>query len=73
MAEYTFFTNPMSRGQIARWALHEVDADYDHVLVDWNDKPAAFLEAVWDLRHADASRRDRSSACTCASVAPSRG
>lgn len=45
MAEYTFFTNPMSRGQIVRWALHEVDADYEQVLVDWADKPAAFLAA----------------------------
>jgi glutathione S-transferase len=38
MAEYTFYTNPMSRGQIARWALHEAGADYEHVLVDWADK-----------------------------------
>lgn len=45
MADYTFFTNPMSRGQIARWALHEVGADYEQVLVDWKDKPAEFLEA----------------------------
>jgi glutathione S-transferase len=35
----------MSRGQIARWALHEVAADYDQVLVDWAAKPAAFLAA----------------------------
>jgi glutathione S-transferase len=26
----------MSRGQIARWALHEAGADYEHVLVDLN-------------------------------------
>lgn len=45
MADYTFFTNPMSRGQIARWALHEVGADYEQVLVDWKAKPAAFLAA----------------------------
>jgi Glutathione S-transferase len=45
VADYTFFTNPMSRGQIARWALHEVDADYEQVLVNWQDKPQAFLEA----------------------------
>ena len=45
MADYTFFTNPMSRGQIVRWALHEVGADYEQVLVDWQDKPAAFLAA----------------------------
>jgi glutathione S-transferase len=40
MAEYTFYTNPMSRGQIARWALHEAGADYEQVLVDWQDKGA---------------------------------
>lgn len=45
MADYTFYTNPMSRGQIARWALHEVSADYEQVLVDWKDKPGAFLKA----------------------------
>jgi glutathione S-transferase len=45
MAEYTFFTNPMSRGQIARWALHEAGADYDAVIVDWKAKSAEFLAA----------------------------
>ena len=45
MAQYTFFTNPMSRGQIARWALHEVGADYDTELVDWANKPAGLTEA----------------------------
>ena len=45
MAEYTFFTNPMSRGQIARWALHEAGAEYDKVLVDWDNKPAELLQA----------------------------
>ena len=45
MAPYTLFTNPMSRGQIARWALHEAGVEYDQVLVDWAAKPAAFLAA----------------------------
>ncbi|WP_156839369.1 glutathione S-transferase family protein [Novosphingobium aquimarinum] len=45
MAEYTFFTHPMSRGQIARWALHEVTADYEQVLIDWQAKPASLLAA----------------------------
>src|SRR5690606_22340998 len=45
MAEYTFFFNPMSRAQIARWALHEAKADYEPVLVDWADKPQALLDA----------------------------
>ena len=44
MAQFTFFTNPMSRGQIVRWALHETGADYDAMLIDWQDKPAVFLE-----------------------------
>src|SRR5690606_35529861 len=37
--------NPMSRAQIARWALHEAGADYEPVLVDWKNKPQALLEA----------------------------
>ena len=45
MADYTFYTHPMSRGQIARWALHEAGADYEQVLVPWQDKPAGFLSA----------------------------
>ena len=44
MADYTFFTNPMSRGQIARWALHEAGADYDTQLVDWGNKSRDFLD-----------------------------
>ena len=43
MAAYTFYTNPMSRGQIARWALHEAGADYAQVVIDWADKPAELL------------------------------
>jgi glutathione S-transferase len=45
MADYTFFTQPMSRGQIARWALHEAGADYVHELVDLKNKSAALLAA----------------------------
>ena len=45
MADYSFFTHPMSRGQIARWALHEAGADYRQVLVDWQNKPAEFIAA----------------------------
>ncbi len=45
MAEYTFFTNPMSRGQIVRWALHEANVEYDTELVDWADKSQGLLDA----------------------------
>lgn len=36
MAEIQFYTNPMSRGQIARWALEEVGVDYEQVLLDYD-------------------------------------
>jgi len=45
MADYTLFTNPMSRGQIARWALHEAGADYETELVDWSAKPESLIAA----------------------------
>jgi glutathione S-transferase len=45
VADYTFYTHPMSRGQIGRWALHEAGAQYQQVIVDWRDKPAALLAA----------------------------
>lgn len=39
MAEFTFYTVAMSRGQISRWALHEAGADYDHVVMSWDNRP----------------------------------
>lgn len=39
----TLYTNPMSRGRIARWMLEETGADYDVVPVQWAAKDAAFL------------------------------
>ena len=42
MAEFTFYTVAMSRGQIARWALHEAAADYDQTVFDWATKPDDF-------------------------------
>jgi glutathione S-transferase len=35
MADLTFYTNPMSRGQIARWMLEEVGEPYEQVLLDY--------------------------------------
>lgn len=44
MAEFTFYTVAMSRGQIARWALHEAGADYEDVVFDWQSRPQKFHE-----------------------------
>lgn len=35
IAPLTFYTNPMSRGQIVRWMLEEVEAPYEQVLLDY--------------------------------------
>ena len=35
MSTLIFYTNPMSRGQIARWMLEEVGAPYEQVLLDY--------------------------------------
>ena len=42
MAQFTFYTVAMSRGQISRWALHEAGADYDQVVFDWATRPDNF-------------------------------
>lgn len=35
MADITLYTNPMSRGRIARWALEETGAAYDTVYINY--------------------------------------
>ena len=35
MTDLTFYTNPMSRGRIARWMLEETGADYETVVLDY--------------------------------------
>ena len=35
MAELTFYTNPMSRGQTVRWMLEEVGRPYDTEILDY--------------------------------------
>ena len=57
MADYTFYTVPMSRGQIARWALHEAGADYEHVLVDWASRPPELAAAKRRRGHGHGGRR----------------
>lgn len=60
MADVTFYTNPMSRGRIARWMLEEVGCDYEAVLLDFGTtmKGADYLAInpmgkVPAIRHGD--------------------
>ncbi|WAC22645.1 glutathione S-transferase family protein [Blastomonas sp. SL216] len=41
MSNVIFYTNPMSRGQIARWMLEEVGADYEQRLVQYGPEMKA--------------------------------
>lgn len=56
----TFYTNPMSRGRIARWMLEEVSEPYETKLLDYGTtmKEAAYLAVnpmgkVPAIRHGD--------------------
>lgn len=65
----TFYTNPMSRGQIARWALHEAGADYDQVLLDYGTtmKDDAYL-AVNPMGKVPAIVHDGKIVTECAAI-----
>ena len=59
-SELTLYTNPMSRGQIARWMLEETGLAYDEVLLDYGStiKSPEYLAInpmgkVPALRHGD--------------------
>jgi glutathione S-transferase len=44
MADFTFYTVAISRGQISRWALHEAGADYEQVVMDWGTRPDSYRD-----------------------------
>ncbi|MWV27701.1 glutathione S-transferase family protein [Aurantiacibacter rhizosphaerae] len=45
MSDYTLFFNPMSRALIVQWAFAEAGVEPKLAMVEWEDKPAALLEA----------------------------
>ncbi|CAN5801042.1 glutathione S-transferase family protein [soil metagenome] len=59
----TLYTNPMSRGRIARWMLEEVGAPYDTVLVDYGaPMQGAAYRAVNPMRKVPALVHERAGA-----------
>ena len=66
----TFYTNPMSRGRIARWMLEEVGEPYDTVLLDYGTtmKGADYLAVnpmgkVPAIRHGDTVVTEAAAIC----------
>jgi glutathione S-transferase len=65
----TFYTNPMSRGQIARWMLEEVGAPYEQVLLDYGTtmKAADYL-SVNPMGKVPAIRHGETVVTECAAI-----
>ncbi|ORE94634.1 glutathione S-transferase protein [Stappia sp. 22II-S9-Z10] len=47
MADLVFYTNPMSRGRIARWMLEETGAPYDVVILNYDDTEPSMAGAAF--------------------------
>ena len=45
MSDLILYTNPMSRGRIARWALEEVGANYEVRVMNYADTMKAEISA----------------------------
>jgi glutathione S-transferase len=77
----TFYTNPMSRGRIARWMLEEVGAPYETVLLEYGTtmKAPEFLAInpmgkVPTIKHGDTIVTEAAAICAyLADMFPDRG
>ncbi|WP_299326809.1 glutathione S-transferase family protein [Parasphingopyxis sp.] len=69
MAGLTFYTNPMSRGQIVRWMLEEVGVPYEQVLLEYGTtmKGDDYL-AVNPMGKVPAIRHDGKVVTECAAI-----
>ncbi|WP_164115668.1 glutathione S-transferase family protein [Sphingorhabdus sp. Alg239-R122] len=63
-----FYTNPMSRGQIARWALHEAGADYDQHIIAYEDMKSPDYLAVNPMGKVPAIVHDGKIVTECAAI-----
>jgi glutathione S-transferase len=81
MANITFYTNPMSRAQIARWMLEEVGEPYEQVLLDYGTtmKAPEYLAInpmgkVPAIKHRDVVVTEGAAICTyLADAFPEKG
>ena len=81
MADLIFYTNPMSRGRIARWMLEEVGEPYETVVLDYGTtmKGADYLAVnpmgkVPAIRHGDAVVTEAAAICAyLADAFPDKG
>ena len=77
----TFYTNPMSRGRIARWMLEEVGAPYETVILDYGTtmKGADYLAVnpmgkVPAIKHGDTVVTEAAAICAyLADAFPDKG
>ena len=68
-APVTFYTNPMSRGQIVRWALEESGAAYETVILDFGgDMKAPDYLAINPMGKVPAIRHDGRVVTECAAI-----
>ncbi len=63
-----FYTNPMSRGQIARWALHEAGVDYDQHIVEYADMKSPDYLAINPMGKVPAIVHDGKIVTECAAI-----
>lgn len=81
MADLTFYTNPMSRGRIARWMLEEVAEPYETLLLDYGTtmKGADYLAVnpmgkVPAIKHGDTVVTEAAAICAyLADAFPDKG
>ena len=65
----TFYTNPMSRGQIVRWALEESGAAYETAIVEYGaDMKAPDYLAINPMGKVPAIRHDGRVVTECAAI-----
>ena len=68
-AALTFYTNPMSRGQIVRWALEEAGAAYETVIVEYGaEMKAPDYLAVNPMGKVPALRHGGRTVTECAAI-----